>query len=104
MTIKVTFDSFSKDKFNEVLDYYNSNKSQNDKPLEKLDRCEGGFMIEKEYSSSFSDANDSIKQLRWSRKCLVPYKNYSSFSIDEEQLLYRSLVEVFGEKEVILLE
>ena len=61
-------------------------------------------MIEKEYSSSFSDANDSIKQLRWSRKCLVPYKNYSSFSIDEEQLLYRSLVEVFGEKEVILLE
>jgi len=47
MTIKVTFDSYSKDEFNKVLDYYNSNKSKNDQPLQKLDRCEGGFMIEK---------------------------------------------------------
>lgn len=102
MTIKVTFGSYSKDEFNKVLDYYNSNKSKNDQPLQKLDRCEGGFMIEKEYSSSFSDANDNIKQLRWEKKCLVPYKNYSSFSNYEEQLLYQSLIHVFGKDNIIL--
>jgi len=102
MTIKVLFESYTEDKYNKVLNYYNSNKSQNDQPLEKLDRCEGGFMIKKEYSSLFNDENDNIKQLRWSTKYLLPYKNYSSFSEAEEELLYKSLFEVFREKVIFI--
>jgi hypothetical protein len=105
MTIKVLFESYTEDEYNKVLNYYNSNKSENDQPLEKLDRCEGGFMIKKENSSLFSsknDENDSIKQLRWSTKYLVPYKNYSSFSEAEEELLYKSLFAVFREKVIFI--
>jgi len=102
MTIKVLFESYTEDEYDRVLNYYNSNKSQNDQPLEKLDRCEGGFMIKKEYSSLFNDENDNIKQLRWSTKYLLPYKNYSSFSEAEEELLYKSLFEVFREKVIFI--
>jgi hypothetical protein len=102
MTIKVLFESYTKDEYDKVLNYYNSNKSEGEQPLEKLDRCEGGFMIKKENSSSFCDENDKIKQLRWSRKFLVPYKNYSSFSNDEETLLFQSLIHVFGKDNIIL--
>ena len=102
MPIKVLFESYTKDEYTKVLNYYNSNKSQNDQPLEKLDRCEGGFMIKKENNSAFHDENDSIKQLRWNAKYLVPYKNYSSFSESEEQLLYKSLFEVFKEKVIFI--
>jgi hypothetical protein len=103
MTIKVLFESYTEDEYDKVLNYYNSNKSENDQPLEKLDRCEGGFMIKKEYSSSSkNDENDSIKQLRWNAKYLVPYKNYSSFSEAEEELLYKSLFEVFREKVIFI--
>ncbi len=100
MTIKVLFESYTEDEYDKILNYYNSNKSQNNQPLEKLDRCEGGFMIKKEDSSSFLDDNDKIKQLRWSRKRLLPFKNYSSFSEEEEQLLYNSLLETFGSSKV----
>jgi hypothetical protein len=102
MTIKVLFESYTEDEYDKVLNYYNSNKSENDQPLEKLDRCEGGFMIKKENSSLFNDENDSIKQLRWSTKYLLPYKNYSSFSEAEEELLYKSLFEVFREKVIFI--
>jgi hypothetical protein len=102
MPIKVLFESYTKDEYTKVLNYYNSNKSQNDQPLEKLDRCEGGFMIKKENNSAFHDENDKIKQLRWNAKYLVPYKNYSSFSEDEEELLYKSLFEVFREKVIFI--
>jgi hypothetical protein len=102
MTIKVLFESYTEDEYDKVLNYYNSNKSHNDQPLEKLDRCEGGFMIKKENNSSFHDENDSIKQLRWNTKYLLPYKNYSSFSEAEEELLYESLFEVFREKVIFI--
>jgi len=100
MPIEVLFDVITGDDCNKIINYYNRNKSQNDQPLEKLDRCEGGFMIKKEDSSSFSDDNDKIKQLRWSRKRLLQFKNYSSFSEEEEQLLYNSLLETFGSSKV----
>ena len=103
MPIKVLFESYTKDEYTKVLNYYNSNKLENDQPLEKLDRCEGGFMIKKENcSSSKNDENDSIKQLRWNTKYLVPYKNYSSFSEAEEELLYKSLFAVFREKVIFI--
>ena len=103
MTIKVLFESYTEDEYDKVLNYYNRNKSENDQPLEKLDRCEGGFMIKKEKSSSSkNDENDSIKQLRWNAKYLVPYKNYSSFSEAEEELLYKSLFQVFREKVIFI--
>ena len=102
MTIKVLFESYTEDEYDKVINYYNTNKLQNEQPLEKLDRYEGGFMIKKDNSSSFSDENDKIKQLRWSTKYLVPYKNYSSFSESEEQLLYKSLFEVFTEKVIFI--
>ncbi len=100
MHIEVLFDVITGDDCNKIINYYNSNKGENKQPLEKLDRCEGGFMIKKENSSSFADENDKIKQLRWNRKCLVPFKNYTSFSEEEEQLLYNSFLETFGATKV----
>ena len=102
MPIKVFFDIITNDQYDEVLNYYNSNKLENDQLLERLDRCEGGFMIKKDNNSAFHDENDSIKQLRWSTKYLVPYKNYSSFSEAEEELLYKSLFTVFEEKVIFI--
>lgn len=100
MTIKVSFDIINDEDCNKIINYYNSIKPQNYQPLEKLDRAEGGFMIKKDNSESFSDENDKIKQCRWSQKCLVKFKNYSYFSNDEEQLLYKSLLHTFGSSKV----
>jgi len=93
----VDLPSFSKEELIQVLNYYNTNKSQNEQPLEELDRSEGGFMIKKEdYENLKGNINDKIKQLRWSKGQLVPFENYCSFSKTEEKLLYESFINVFG--------
>lgn len=97
MTIEVKFSSYSKGDFEKVIKYYNNNKPSNYYDLEELNRCEGGFMIKKEnYEKLYCDENEKIKQLRWNNKNLVKFKNYDSFSYDEEKLLYESFIYVFG--------
>jgi hypothetical protein len=100
MPIKVLLESIHKDEIYEIIDFYNKNNIG--LPLEVLHRREGGFQINKLDSSNqtSTDANDKIKQLRWSRRYLKPYKNYEGFTETEELLLFLSMKKVLGENVV----
>jgi len=100
MPIKVLLESIHKDEIYEIIDFYNKNNIG--LPLEVLHRWEGGFQINKLNSSNqtSTDANDKIKQLRWSRRYLKPYKNYEGFTETEELLLFLSMKKVLGENVV----
>lgn len=102
MNISVKFEEYTKSELSNVLTYYNSKKKDIDKPLQELDRAEGGFQIELDNIEG-NDPNNRIKQLRWKRKelsCLT----HIDFTNDEKKLLYESLCYVFGNENVILDE
>ena len=84
-----------------ILDFYNSNRDQTTPPLEKLQRCEGGFMIKlPNYDEIKSwEINDKIQQLRWSKKQLVS-DIYIGFNDIQLELLYESLIHSLGEDNV----
>ena len=84
-----------------ILDFYNSKRDQSTPPLEKLPRCEGGFMIKlpnydliKDY-----DINNKIQQLRWSKRQLVS-DIYIGFDDEQLDLLFDSLCSCLGENNV----
>lgn len=92
MPIKVLVNSINKDIFQKILDYYNSNKATNEQPLERLNRCEGGFQIRiPDMKKTTCNSNNEIKQLRWSRGYLVHHQIYEGFTEKEELLLYEAL-------------
>ena len=102
MPIKVLVDTISSEDIQKILNYYNQNKSLDDEPLQRLDRFEGGFQIcLPEMKDVMCDSNKKIKQLRWHNGYLVP-SYYIGFNDNEQDLLYRSLVLVVGEENVIL--
>jgi|SRR5210317_1315164 hypothetical protein len=84
-----------------ILDYYNSKRDQSTPPLEKLPRCEGGFMIKFENYDQIKDfeINNKIQQLRWSKKQLVS-DIYIGFNDIQLELLYESLIHSLGEDNV----
>jgi len=99
MSICVTVDIITKEMRSKILEFYNATKPENDPPLEILDRCEGGFQIKILNKQNVNcDINEKIKQLRWSKKCLVPFNHYPDFSKDETFLLFRSMHSVLGDK------
>lgn len=83
--------------YDSVIIYYNIHKNENDQPLERLDRAEGGFQIKKNEEIDSFNSNDKIRQLRWSRKCLVSHYPYDSFTKLEELLLFQSIKSVLGD-------
>ena len=102
MNITVKFESYTNSELNNVLDFYNSKKKDTDKPLQELDRAEGGFQIELDKIDG-NDPNKRIKQLRWKRKELSCLEHID-FTNDEKKLLYESLCNVFGDENVIFEE
>ena len=75
-SIKVLVNSIDIQTFQKILDFYNSNKSSDENPLERLNRAEGGFQIKlpeekwtRDYRG-FVDENYKIRQLRWSKGLL----------------------------------
>lgn len=101
MTIKVNVDTISHEDIQQVVDYYNQNKSVDEEPISRLHRYEGGFQISLPHMKDvMCDANNKIKQLRWHKQSLVA-GFYMGFSDSEEELLYKSLVHVLGESLVI---
>ena len=109
MSIHVLIDRFTKEQMQATLDHYNANKPAGEFPLEQLDRAEGGFKIElppekwvKNSSSALPpDANDKIRQLRWSDGYLKS-SYYKGFTATQYMLLYEALVVGFGSGNVIL--
>ena len=105
MHIQVLFDEIS---YENVCNYYNHNKPDNWISLQRLERAEGGFSIDiqnhqPDPNDIFSyDPNAKIKQLRWNKKCLICPRGYNGFNIDETQLLFESLCNVYGKDQVIL--
>jgi hypothetical protein len=104
MQIKVLVDEIDDQSCEKILDYYNYNKPYDEEPLERLDRCEGGFKIQISYmKEQFCDENKKIKQLRWHKKYLTSQK-YIDFKYKEKMLLFESLVNVLGSDNVSLEE
>ena len=96
-TIEVLFSKITQKQYDDVINYYNSNKPSDFLPLQLLDRIEGGFEIVVDTKSIYSS-----KQLRWHNKKLQPYPGYLSFDNDEILILYLSLCHVFTESDIIL--
>jgi hypothetical protein len=89
MQIKVLVDTI---KYEPILEHYNANKPDDEEPLERLDRLEGGFKIMiLEMKNKYVDANLKIRQLRWHEGHLVSM-GHIGFTEKQKMLLYESLV------------
>jgi hypothetical protein len=95
MPIRIYVDYIEKADYERIIDYYNSNIMVHQSKLEILDRCEGGFQIP--CPSGESDPNRNIKQLRWNKKRLLPFRGYTGFSKYEEMMLFIAMRSVFGD-------
>ena len=104
MQVKVFVDEIDNETIQKVLDYYNSNKLDDEEPLQILNRCEGGFKIQISYmKNQMCNENDKIKQLRWHKKYLTS-QVYIDFKYKEKMLLFEALVNVLGRDNVSLEE
>ena len=86
-----------------ILDYYNNNRGEDTEELQELNRLEGGFMIKIPENKDEPDANDRIRQLRWSNLRLVS-DIYIGFNDEQLNLLYEALVNYLGENNVYKIE
>jgi hypothetical protein len=100
MRIKVSADTVN---YASVIAYYNANKPADEEPLERLDRFEGGFQIQIESMKNTPiDSNLKIRQLRWSRGCLLS-GYHIGFTEKQTLLLYEALVHSYGIGEGVVL-
>jgi hypothetical protein len=91
MRIRVLVDTINNETFQKILHYYNNNKTDDEEPLERLDRTEGGFQIKiPSKQNSRVDENEKIRQLRWSNGALVS-GFYIGFTEKQIMLLYDAL-------------
>jgi hypothetical protein len=95
MPIKISVDYIEKADYERIIEYYNTNIPFDEPKLEILDRCEGGFQIA--CPSERNDPNENIKQLRWNKKQLIPFRGYTGFSKYEEMMLFIAMRSVFGD-------
>lgn len=96
--IKVNMNIITAAQYEKIIEKYNEIKPETWQPLQRLPRAEGGFQLEiPEKKHIKCNENQKIKQLRWNKKCLVPYKNYIGFNIRETELLFNTMKSVFGE-------
>jgi hypothetical protein len=97
--IKVNIDVITADQYEKIIERYNELKPETWQPLERLPRAEGGFQLEipEKKGVKCNNQNQKIKQLRWVKKCLVPYQYYLGFNDRETEILYHALKSVFGE-------
>jgi hypothetical protein len=100
MRIKVLADTID---YNAILDYYNTHRSDDEEPLQRLDRTEGGFQIQiPSMKNKICDENNKIRQLRWANGQLVS-GFYIGFTEKQTMLLYDALVYAL-KGNVLLLE
>lgn len=110
MPIKVTKSRINLDEIRLIIDYYNTNKSENEAFLAYLPCKEGGFKLDisiDEFLGKYKRygcQHTPIKQLRWNRNILVSYYNYPGFSPEEESRLFNAMSVVLGRENVIHFE
>ena len=96
MPIRVTATSIDAETLRDVINYYNTNKPDDEESLERLNRAEGGFQIQIASKKDMAcDANHKIRQLRWSRGRLVS-GGHIGFTQKQEAMLYEALVHALG--------
>ena len=95
--IVVNFDNFD---YDNIIQYYNQKRPIGTPPIQKLNRFEGGFMIEKYNITSGSNENEKYSQVRWRLKHLFTPHGLPAFTEDEMKLLYSSFVYFHGNKNV----
>jgi hypothetical protein len=97
--IKVNIDVITGDQYEEVIKKYNEIKPETWQPLQRLPRAEGGFQLEipEKKDIKTRNQNQKIKQLRWDKKCLVPYQYYLGFNYHETELLYHAMKTALGD-------
>ena len=103
-SIEVNVDTIN---YSEVIDYYNSNKLDFEKPLGRLYRYEGGFEIyldEKsleKYSKDIKlNENAITRQLRWSNRCLITNSLSNRFTEYQLNLLFDSIKNSVGSENI----
>tara|TARA_Y100000813_G_C24051810_1_gene299590 strand:- start:58 stop:435 length:378 start_codon:yes stop_codon:yes gene_type:complete len=103
-SIEVNVDTIN---YSEVIDYYNSNKLDFEKPLGRLYRYEGGFEIDldekslEKYSKDIKlNENAITRQLRWSNRCLVTNSLSNRFTEYQLNLLFDSIKNSIGRENV----
>ena len=96
--ITVKTDVITGDQYDKIIQKYNEIKPETWQSLQRLPRAEGGFQIEipDKKDVKCRNQNEKIKQLRWDKKCLVPYQYYLGFNDSETELLYQAMKSVFG--------
>jgi hypothetical protein len=97
MPIRVLVDSIEIETVYKIIDNYNKNKDDDDEPLERLERCEGGFQIRSKDNYFVIGENNKIKQLRWKHKYLQPFLHCQGFTKKEEIQLFTAMKTVLGE-------
>ena len=101
MTITVFIEYITDIEIKQIIEFYNFHKQSDEEPLEELDRCEGGFQIKiSDLKDIDCDTNKKIKQLRWNKRQLIS-EGYIGFTEYEEKLLYTSMVQILGSKNVL---
>jgi len=97
--IKVNIDVITADHYEKIIEKYNEIKPETWQILQRLPRAEGGFQLEIPDKKDIKcrNQNQKIKQLRWDKKCLVPYQYYLGFNHRETELLYHAMKSVFGD-------
>ena len=103
MTIRVVPETIDKETFQKILDYYNANKPEDEEPLERLPRAEGGFQIQlTDMKDKYCDDNKKIRQLRWNSIGQLVSRGYIDFTAKQGTLLYEALVYGLGKANVII--
>jgi hypothetical protein len=103
-SIEVNVDTIN---YSEVIDYYNSNKLDFEKPLGRLYRYEGGFEIDldekslEKYSKDIKlNENAITRQLRWSNRCLITNSLSNRFTEYQLNLLFDSIKNSVGSENI----
>ncbi len=92
MRIQVLVSNIDNETFQKILDYYNSNKCDDEENLERLDRAEGGFQIKlPENEIVKRSENYMIRQLRWSKGKLIVAPYTIGFTEKQKILLFYAL-------------
>ena len=88
--------------YRDILEYYNSHKSDDEESLHVLNRMEGGFYIKIPEIYNEHHFNSTTRQVRWSYGILKSF-GLNPFTENQTLLLYNSLVHVLGESKVLLI-
>lgn len=103
MPIRVTATSIDAETLRRILQYYNENKPEDEEPLERLNRAEGGFQIQITSKKNLvCDSNLKIRQLRWWKGTLIPF-GHIGFTVKQESMLYDALTYGLG-GEVLMVD